>query len=162
MYDSDRDQFGGISIFEFNPQTFALTKRIYAQRAHWAGELGKWVFESGWTRSFEGSAIAGYQPFDVSTFAELSETPFYFKKEVKQSSEMEYAELRRYIHDLQQSGFDTVRLRVQLQKKLAYPLITTKCPPPPLQPIRTPSGRPASIWAWTCANVAGPLPQVLR
>jgi LPS export ABC transporter permease LptG/LPS export ABC transporter permease LptF len=124
VYDSDRDQFGGISIFEFDPQTFALTKRIYAQRAHWAGELGKWVFESGWTRSFEGSAIAGYQPFDVSTFAELTETPFYFKKEVKQSSEMEYAELRRYIHDLQQSGFDTVRLRVQLQKKLAYPLIT--------------------------------------
>ncbi len=37
---------------------------------------------------------------------------------------MNYAELRRYIHDLEQSGFDVVRLRVQLQKKIAYPLIT--------------------------------------
>jgi LPS export ABC transporter permease LptG/LPS export ABC transporter permease LptF len=123
-YDSDRDRFGGISIFEFDPQTFALTRRIYAQRAHWEADLGKWVFEAGWARSFQGSAIAGYQPFDVSTFAELTESPAYFKKEVRQSSEMEFAELRRYIHDLQQSGFDTVRLRVQLQKKLAYPLIT--------------------------------------
>jgi lipopolysaccharide export LptBFGC system permease protein LptF len=37
---------------------------------------------------------------------------------------MNYEELRRYIHDLQQSGFDVVRLRVQLQKKLSYPVIT--------------------------------------
>jgi lipopolysaccharide export LptBFGC system permease protein LptF len=37
---------------------------------------------------------------------------------------MNYAELRRYIHDLEQSGFDVVRLRVQLQEKLAFPLIT--------------------------------------
>ena len=37
---------------------------------------------------------------------------------------MSYEELRSYIRDLQQSGFDVVRLRVQLQKKLAFPLIT--------------------------------------
>ena len=56
--------------------------------------------------------------------SELAEAPAYFKKEIKQSSEMSYEELRRYIHDLEQSGFDVVRLRVQLQKKIAYPLIT--------------------------------------
>jgi len=37
---------------------------------------------------------------------------------------MNFGELRRYIDDLQQSGFDVVRLRVQLQKKIAFPLIT--------------------------------------
>jgi lipopolysaccharide export LptBFGC system permease protein LptF len=37
---------------------------------------------------------------------------------------MNYEELRRYIRDLQQSGFDVVRLRVQLHKKLSFPLIT--------------------------------------
>jgi lipopolysaccharide export LptBFGC system permease protein LptF len=36
---------------------------------------------------------------------------------------MNYAELSQYIDDLQQSGFDVVRLRVQLHKKFAYPLI---------------------------------------
>ena len=60
----------------------------------------------------------------MATFNELQEDPGYFKKEVKQSSEMNYDELRRYIDDLQQSGFDTVRLKVQLQKKIAFPLIT--------------------------------------
>ena len=37
---------------------------------------------------------------------------------------MNYQELRRYINDLQQSGFDVIRLKVQLQKKFAFPLIT--------------------------------------
>src|SRR5256885_10334270 len=37
---------------------------------------------------------------------------------------MNYEELRRYIRDLQQSGFDVVRLRVQLYEKFAFPLIT--------------------------------------
>jgi lipopolysaccharide export LptBFGC system permease protein LptF len=37
---------------------------------------------------------------------------------------MSYEELRRYIHDLQQSGFDVVRLKVQLQEKFAFPLMT--------------------------------------
>src|SRR2546428_4489786 len=59
-----------------------------------------------------------------AAFANLSEPPYYFKKEVRQSSEMNYEELRRYIRDLQQSGFDVVRLRVQLYEKFAFPLIT--------------------------------------
>jgi lipopolysaccharide export LptBFGC system permease protein LptF len=54
----------------------------------------------------------------------VTETPGYFKKEVKQSSEMNADELRRYIHDLQQSGFDVVRLKVQLQRKFAFPFVT--------------------------------------
>jgi lipopolysaccharide export LptBFGC system permease protein LptF len=37
---------------------------------------------------------------------------------------MNYEELRRYIRDLQQSGFDVVKLRVQLYRKLSYPLVT--------------------------------------
>ena len=75
-------------------------------------------------RTLHGASIQDYRTFDVATFDELHENPGYFKKEVKQSSEMSYDELRRYIDDLQQSGFDTVRLKVQLQKKIAFPLIT--------------------------------------
>jgi LPS export ABC transporter permease LptG/LPS export ABC transporter permease LptF len=134
FYDPDRDQFGSISSFEFDPHTFQITKRIYAARAHWEESMQKWVFESGWERSFqrrlpEDHSVADkpfqqISRFDVSTFPELNEQPSYFKKEIKQSSEMNYSELRSYIRDLQQSGFDVVKLRVQLQKKLAFPLIT--------------------------------------
>ena len=37
---------------------------------------------------------------------------------------MSYSELASYIRDLQQSGFDTTPLRVQLNRKLSYPLLT--------------------------------------
>jgi LPS export ABC transporter permease LptG/LPS export ABC transporter permease LptF len=124
FFDPDRDVFGGISVYRFDPHTFQITSRISAERAHWSDPMGRWVYEQGWERSLSGSAIQNYRQFDVATFPELTEAPAYFKKEIKQSSEMSYEELRRYIHDLEQSGFDVVRLRVQLQKKLAYPLIT--------------------------------------
>ena len=124
VFDPDVDRFGGITVFEFDPATFQLTRRIHADGAHWEPTLKKWVFENGWVRSLNGSSIQEYRTFDVSTFKELGEDPSYFKKEVRQSSEMDYQELRNYIQDLQQSGFDTVRLKVQLQKKFAFPLIT--------------------------------------
>jgi LPS export ABC transporter permease LptF/LPS export ABC transporter permease LptG len=124
FFDPDRDQFGNVTVFQLNRATFAITRRVHAERAHWADNLNRWVYEQGWDRTLNVSAIANYRQFDVATFPELPETPAYFKKEVKQYTEMNYEELRRYIRDLQQSGFDVVRLRVQLHKKLSYPLIT--------------------------------------
>jgi LPS export ABC transporter permease LptF/LPS export ABC transporter permease LptG len=123
LFDSERDQFGRLTVFQFDPATFRLTQRIHAERAHWEDTLQRWVCTQGWVRDLRGSAIEGFRTFDVATFAGISEPPTYFKKEVKQSSEMSYKELRRYIHDLQQSGFEVVRLRVQLEKKLAFPMI---------------------------------------
>ncbi len=124
FFDPDRDQFADISVFQFDPKTFAVTNRVYAERANWSDITQRWIFEQGWERNLRGEAIASYRPFDVTTFPQFSEPPSYFKKEVKQSSEMNYEELRRYIHDLQQSGFDVVRLKVQMQRKFAFPLVT--------------------------------------
>jgi len=124
VFDSDRNQFGDLSVFQFNPTTFQLVSRVYTDRANWEDRLHRWVCTQGWQRSFSGAAIQNYRTFDVATFDSVSEPPPYFKKEVKQSLEMNYEQLRRYIHDLQQSGFEVVKLRVQLQKKLAFPVIT--------------------------------------
>jgi len=124
FFDPDRNDFGNLSVFQFDPVSYRLTQRIYAARAHWTDTLNKWVVEQGWSRQLRGQAIDEYRTYDVSTFAALNEAPSYFKKEVKQFNEMNYDELKRYIHDLQQGGFDVVRLKVQLHKKFAFPLIT--------------------------------------
>ena len=124
FFDPDQDQFGNISVFQFDKPTFSITRRIHADRANWSDNLKRWEYERGWERTLKVSAITAYRPFDVATFPELPEAPAYFKKEVKQYSEMNYEELHQYIRDLQQSGFDVVRLRVELNKKLSYPLIT--------------------------------------
>ena len=123
LFDADRNQFGSLSAFQFDPKTFVMKERIYASRAAWDENLQRWVCTQGWSRTLQGPAIQHYGTFEVATFNALSEPPNYFKKEIVQSSEMSYAELQSYIHDLQQSGFDVVRLKVQLHKKFAFPAI---------------------------------------
>ncbi len=124
FFDSDKDEFANLTVFEFQPDSFQLKSRIFASSAHWDPELRQWVFENGWERTFGDETITSYKTFAVDTFPQIHEDPAYFKKDVRPSQEMSYSELSRYIADLRQSGFDTMRLRVQLGDKLAYPLVT--------------------------------------
>lgn len=123
FFDPQRDVFASLSVFEFDPQTFSLTRRLYAERAFWEPHLGRWVLENGWERSLEGDKVTLYSPFAVEMFKELTEPPSYFKKEVITSDQMSALELRRYINELSLSGFDVVQLSVQLDRKFSYPLI---------------------------------------
>jgi LPS export ABC transporter permease LptG/LPS export ABC transporter permease LptF len=124
FFDPDKNEFANLTVFEFQPGTFNLSRRIFAQSARWDDTVNEWIFADGWQRTFHGESALSYQPFTVSTFPEIREQPTYFKKEDRQSQEMSYTELSSYIQDLKQSGFDTMRLRVQLNHKLAYPLMT--------------------------------------
>jgi len=123
-FDAETNKFANLTVFEFDPAGFTLQRRIFATSALWDQQVNNWVFVNGWQRTFAGETIASYQPFTVSTFPEIKEQPTYFKKEYIPSQEMSYAELSDYIADLKQSGFETKRLSVQLNKKIAYPLIT--------------------------------------
>ena len=124
FFDPDKNVFANLTVFEFQPSTFTLTRRIHASSAQWDEHDGRWVLDDGWLRTFNGDVVSSYSSFDSKTFPEIHEQPAYFKKQERPSQEMSYDELSRYIRDLQQSGFDTTRLRVQLNRKLAYPLIT--------------------------------------
>ncbi len=124
FFDPDKDVFANLTVFEFQPASFNLQRRIFAASARWDRRAGRWVFDNGWQRTFVGETVGTYQRFTIASFPEIREQPGYFKKEDLQSQEMSYGELERYIGDLKQSGFDTMRLRVQLHHKLAYPLIT--------------------------------------
>ncbi len=123
-FNAAKESFDNITVFEFDPTTFNLRRRIFATSATWDPHVNSWVFDNGWQRTFAGETIATYQPFTVASFPEIREQPAYFNKESIPSQEMSYNELSAYIDDLRQSGFDTKRLAVQLNKKIAYPLIT--------------------------------------
>jgi LPS export ABC transporter permease LptG len=123
FFDYDRNEFANLSIFEFDRSTFALSRRIFAARAVWDARTRAWLFLNGWQRDIAGANITEYREFKQTSFAEIHEDPGYFKKEKLQSQEMNFGQLDRYIGDLRQSGFDTMRLRVELWHKLAYPLV---------------------------------------
>lgn len=123
FFDPDTNEFANLSVFEFDPSSFAISRRIFASRAHWNPKAGSWAFEKGWSRDFQGASQTRFQEFNYTSFVEIHEDPSYFKKESLQSQEMNFGQLDRYIRDLRQSGFDTMRLRVALWHKLAYPMI---------------------------------------
>jgi LPS export ABC transporter permease LptG/LPS export ABC transporter permease LptF len=123
FFDPDRNEFANLSIFEFDRSTFALSRRIFAARAVWDAGSGGWTFLNGWERNFAGANVTTYRDFQQTSLAEIHEDPGYFKKENLQAQEMNFGQLDRYIGDLRQSGFDTMRLRVELWQKLAYPLV---------------------------------------
>ena len=123
FFDPERSEFANLSLFEFNPSTFALTRRIFAARAVWDPDTASWIFLNGWQRDIDGASVSEYREFLKTSFAEIHEPPGYFQKESMKAQEMNFGQLDRYIGDLSQSGFDTMRLRVELWHKLAYPLM---------------------------------------
>ncbi|MGO9323068.1 MAG: LPS export ABC transporter permease LptG [Terracidiphilus sp.] len=123
FFDPDTNEFANLSVFEFEPTTFQLTRRIFAKRAAWDDDSATWHFENGWVRDIQGSNVTGYRTFLETSFPEMRATPDYFKKEALESQEMNFGQLDRYIRDLRQSGFDTKRLSVALWQKLSYPLV---------------------------------------
>jgi LPS export ABC transporter permease LptG len=123
FFDLGRKEFANLSLFEFDPATFALSRRIFAARATWDPETASWIFLNGWQRDIDGANVSQYREFIKTSFAEIHEAPSYFQKESKKAQEMNFGQLESYIGDLSQSGFDTMRLRVELWHKLAYPLM---------------------------------------
>jgi LPS export ABC transporter permease LptG/LPS export ABC transporter permease LptF len=112
----------GVYVFELDPNSFDLRGEIVAQQAEWQPVQKTWLFRNGRSNGLDGIFDRNYQTFQTSTFPQLTENPAWFTTEVTQDKQMNYQQLKRYIRDLRQRGFDTVRLRVQYYKKFAVPL----------------------------------------
>jgi LPS export ABC transporter permease LptG/LPS export ABC transporter permease LptF len=109
-------------VFELDPKSFHVLRELKANSARWQQNINAWVWEQGTATDLCGTAECKVQNFTATTFAEITETPDDFLKSVKQDKQMNYVELARYIKDLQESGFDTVKLHVQYYKKFAVPV----------------------------------------
>ena len=118
-------ELNGLSVFEFDPKTHALTHRVYAQRAVYrpAGEGTEWQLTAGWAREFGGKAASpSFEPFADKAMG--LETADYFVTEVPEPRRMTYPQLSRYIDELRQSGYDVLEHEVELYRKIAFPFVT--------------------------------------
>jgi LPS export ABC transporter permease LptG/LPS export ABC transporter permease LptF len=121
-FDQSERMMLGVSVFELDPATFHLTRQISAESAHWNANARTWIFENGWSSDFKGTRRVSYTAFQANTFPELTEAPDYFLTEQMQDKQMNFLQLDQYIRDLQQRGFDTIKLRVQFYRKFSVPL----------------------------------------
>ncbi len=121
-YDPGQNVMVGVNVYELAESPFRLVRHVSAESARWEPSLKSWVFQNGWSRDFSGGGSKDYRTFLATTFPEMIEPPGYFLVEEKQEKQLNFRELERYIRDLQQSGFNTVRLQVQYFKKFSVPM----------------------------------------
>lgn len=121
-YDTNAKRLTQVQVFEFHPSDFRLTRRVYATSATWNGQA--WAFENGWIRSFTDDGESTFTPITRPVALFYPETPEDFATEVTPPDQMTYAELRRYIRTLRESGYAADELAVKLYAKTSWPVIS--------------------------------------
>ena len=119
----------GLSIYDVEPKAWDLRERTFVSRATWIPGSRSYDLEHGWHRTT--GAQSAYQPFVHRRVRAIGggdpggelEPPPYFRREEKPSDTMGFGELRAYIASLEARGFDVAKLRVQLQRKIAFPMV---------------------------------------
>jgi lipopolysaccharide export LptBFGC system permease protein LptF len=122
-YDPRRQALQRLQVFEFD-ERHRLVGRLFAQEAVYEEDPGRWVFDDGWARRFDGADPLDYARFTEQRVVDYPETPAYFDSEVKAPEQMDRDDLRDYIAELEASGQKVPELRVELHNKLAYPMIS--------------------------------------
>jgi LPS export ABC transporter permease LptG/LPS export ABC transporter permease LptF len=109
----------GLSIYDVDPASWQLRDRLYAARAVW-NSVG-YNLERGWRWTF--LPRPAFREFAEARTREI-EGPNYFAREERESETMSFAELRTHIVTLEKLGLDVTRLRVELHRKIAYPMVS--------------------------------------
>ncbi|HEX6094852.1 MAG TPA: LPS export ABC transporter permease LptG [Thermoanaerobaculia bacterium] len=121
-YDANAKRLTQVQVFEFHPSDFRLTRRVYATSATWNGQA--WAFDNGWIRSFTDDGESTLTPITRPVALFYPETPEDFATEVTPPDQMTYAQLRRYIGTLRESGYAADELAVKLYGKTSWPVIS--------------------------------------
>jgi LPS export ABC transporter permease LptG len=121
-YDRNNKVLTQVQVFEFHPTEFRLTRRVFARQATWNGQA--WVFADGWMRSFSDDGRSTYTKITEPLPLFYPETPEDFATDVKDPDQMTYAQLRRYIATLRESGYGAEELSVKLYAKTSWPAIS--------------------------------------
>lgn len=118
-YNPERDEMSALVIYRPDDKAWTLSTATFAERVTWnAG----WQATAGWIQDFKSSPSV-WTPFASRTLDHL-ESPDYFKTEQPIADMMTVGQLWKYVNELSTSGANVVPLRVDLHKKLAFPLVT--------------------------------------
>jgi LPS export ABC transporter permease LptG/LPS export ABC transporter permease LptF len=120
LFDPQRNELFGLTMFRLQPEGWALADQTFVRRAVYRNQA--WGGEQGWTIDYTANP-ATWKGITHTPLPGV-EPPEYFATEPPDAELMTVGELRRYIAELVDSGFNAVPSMVELQKKLAFPFVT--------------------------------------
>lgn len=109
-----------ISIFKVGSER--IRERIEAEEARWIdvkGSDGKWVLENVTVYDMEQGSIKNYKSLEYPFIG----SPSVFAEEVRKPEDMGIKELLRYTKRLEEAGFRNLKLLVDLNSKISYPVV---------------------------------------
>ncbi len=118
-FSHERLEILDLASLRFEPRSFLIRERIYAERAVWTSE--GWLLSKGWRREFTPTGET-YQPFARRLLQDM-DPPDYFVQEWRAPDQMNFGELRAYVADMERRGYETRDLRVGLYRKTAVPAV---------------------------------------
>ncbi len=123
LFDPDGDRLVMLSVFEFGESGSRLVRQTSVADATFVD--GTWSARDGWTRQYQGPGARLEAETERFTARRLRlEPPDYFETERPSADMMTFAELRRHVEELELSGVNVTRYRVDLQRKIAFPFVT--------------------------------------
>ena len=118
VFDGIRNQMRDVRVIE-KSEAGEVRRLIVAREAIWRG--GRWQFRDGSIRTFRRTGDIAVTYFDKEYF-DIPETPEDFMREEKSPETMKFNELADYVSNLESSGVDASKERVELYLKISVPL----------------------------------------
>lgn len=109
-----------ISIFKIGSER--IRERIEAEEARWIdakGSAGKWVLENVTVYDMGQSSVKNYKSLEYPFIG----PPSVFAEEIRKPEDMGIRELFRYTKRLEEAGFRNLKLLVDLNSKISYPVV---------------------------------------
>lgn len=120
LYMPDERIARDISIFKLGRER--IRERIEVEEARWIdvkGSDGKWVLENVTVYDMEQSSIKNHKSLDYPFIG----PPSVFAEEIRKPEDMGIKELLRYTKRLEEAGFKNLKLLVDLNSKISYPVV---------------------------------------
>jgi lipopolysaccharide export system permease protein len=119
-YNSAKNTLSGVTINYFG-NNFKLVGRIDAEKGFF--HQGKWILQSVMEQKFDPSRDNHVVEFYDEKETDLGYRPDDFNRVVKKADEMNIFELMAYIRRVEDEGYDATHYRVDLNAKIAFPVI---------------------------------------
>ncbi len=120
LFDAHTGTLQGITIHYLDHQ-MNLIMRLDAERGEWKED--RWIFHNLLVARFDEGAFPVLSRIRQQV-VDLPEKPSDFRLIQRDVEAMGYSELKRYIRKLQSDGYDATRYVVDLQGKIAFPLVS--------------------------------------
>ena len=119
LFDPERDELSGLTIYTPRTDSWRLATMTYADRAQYRRG---WQAASGWVHNYTVQPPV-WTAFKDRKLPDL-EAPDYFETEQPVAEMMTVGQLRRYVQELSASGLNVVPQAVELHRKMAFPFVT--------------------------------------